>query len=182
MLILQINQCFSRASGTPCWHTEHHNSECTINPALAPILPIACFRADDTNSLFIRLSIAHQTSFLPCKTITPARYSHPSSVPIYVMSDTHLSFGLSDAKSWFNRFSATGRLWFEFVVALPCISLQPLTWSHLNESDGPHAPHWPFDLPVDSLLSLVHHKLSGCPQIFNNSAQKLSILLAAPAV
>jgi hypothetical protein len=67
---------------------------------------------------------------LPYKSITPARYSQPSSVHIYVMSETHFKFDLSAVKSWFNRFSATGRLCLELVVALYFLTVLDLIHSH----------------------------------------------------
>src|SRR3989304_7884763 len=45
-------------------------------------------------------------------------YSQPSNVPIYVISETQTVLGFSAAKFCFSKFSATGRLCLEFVVAL----------------------------------------------------------------
>ncbi len=43
------------------------------------------------------------------KSMTTARYSHPSSVAMYVMSLVHTAFGAAGWNSRFSRFSATGK-------------------------------------------------------------------------
>ncbi len=49
---------------------------------------------------------------------TTARYSQPSSVQMYVMSEVNTRFGAVGVKLRASRFSATGSLCFDSVVNL----------------------------------------------------------------
>ena len=74
--------------------------------------------ASQTSWAVMRSDMAQPTTRREYRSITVAKYSQPSSVHRYVMSLTYFWFGALAVKSCCSRFGATGKLCFEFVVAL----------------------------------------------------------------
>jgi hypothetical protein len=60
-----------------------------------------------TRSVFSLLLIDHPTTFRENRSITTHRYSQPSAVAMYVMSDSHASFLDATSNSRFSRSSTT---------------------------------------------------------------------------
>ncbi|CAG9183481.1 hypothetical protein LMG23994_05141 [Cupriavidus pinatubonensis] len=76
----------------------------------------AIVSASVTISALMRGLIDQPTTSRLNRSRTTARYSHPSSVQMYVMSDVKTWFGAVGAKLRSSRFGATGNLCFESVV------------------------------------------------------------------
>lgn len=60
----------------------------------------------------------YPTTFLENKSMTIARYSQPSCVQMYVISQTYTRFGSATSNCRFNLFSNTDSWWLLFVVTL----------------------------------------------------------------
>src|SRR2546428_11228827 len=76
----------------------------------------AILRASSSKWVFIADFIDQPTILRENRSMITARYNQPSLVLIYVMSDTHFSFGRVAVKSLASKFSATGRECSESVV------------------------------------------------------------------
>lgn len=61
-------------------------SEWYISPAGLPLRHIAIIRASDTMTLVMLFDIDHPTIRLENKSMTAARYSHPSDVSMYIVT------------------------------------------------------------------------------------------------
>jgi hypothetical protein len=83
-------------------------SEWCIRPAAGARRSIAICSAATTSAAEARSLIDQPTMRREKMSIVAARYSQPSSVARYVMSETQTAFGLVVVKHRFSRFSATG--------------------------------------------------------------------------
>lgn len=70
-------------------------SECSNKPGEGLRLEMARCSAKQTRLALIFALVAHPTTMRLKRSTTTAKYSQPSSVQMYVMSDTHLVFGTS---------------------------------------------------------------------------------------
>jgi hypothetical protein len=78
----------------------------------------AIFKASQTSCAVMRSDMDQPSTRREYRSMTVARYNQPSSVHKYVISPTYFWLGAEAEKSCWSRLGATGRLCFEFVVAL----------------------------------------------------------------
>ena len=110
----------------------------------------------------MRSDIDHPTTARENRSMTIARYSQPSFVHMYVISATQALFGSAGVKSRLSRFSATGKLWFELVVALnlrivlafrPSFLIRRATRLRPQRVPRRRSSWWILGLPYSPLLS-----------------------------
>ena len=108
--------CWSRILRKACAAYWLPRSEWNTTPGSGLRLPKACWNAWSTRFWVSLSSMDHPIIWRLYKSRTAERYSQPSRVRIYVISESQTLLGRSVLNRRLIRFSATGSLWSLWVV------------------------------------------------------------------